>query len=106
MKLYKALGDLQLHGDMLNEKHDILEKAMKVYSKMKRTSKTYRSVVDKHLSDVRKIEESIALDNVRVGADSSGTMNEKMADMNFGKDEKAIVKKDIVTILIRKMEQM
>ena len=106
MKLYKALGDLQLDSDVLNEKHDILEKAMKVYSKMKQTSKTHCSVVDKHLSDIREIEESIALDNVRVSFDASGTMNERMADMNFGKDEKVIVKKEIVTILISKKEQM
>ena len=52
MKLYIALEELNLHRGILNEKHDILEKAMKVYSKMKQTSKTHRSVVDQHLSDV------------------------------------------------------
>ena len=78
---------------MLNEKHDILEKAMKVYSKMKHTSKTHKSVVDKHLSDVHEIEASILLDNTHIDIG-------RVIDMNFGADEKAIIKKEIVTILI------
>ena len=108
MKLFKALGDLHLHGDMLIEKHDILEKAMKVYLKMKWISKTHYSVADKHLSAFLEIKESILLDNTRVKVvkDSNGTMNERRIDMSFGEDDKAIVRKEIVTILIQKMEQM
>ena len=40
-------------------KHDIIEKIMKIYSKMKHTSKTYQSVTDKHLADVHKIKQYI-----------------------------------------------
>ena len=111
MKLYRAFADFRLDGDLINDKHEILEKAMKVYSKMKRMSKTHRSVVDKNLSDVREIEASITLDNERIesgvdGAHSNETMNERIDAMNFGLGQKANVKKEIVTHLIRKMEQM
>ena len=104
MKLFKALGDLHLHGDMLIEKHDILEKAMKEYLKMKWISKTHYSVADKHLSAFLEIKESILLDynRAKVGKDSNGTMNERRIDMSFGEDDKAIVRKEIVTVLIQK----
>ena len=102
---------LHLSDEMVNEKHDIIEKAMKIYSKMKRTSKTHHSVANKHLADVREIEQSISLDSVRMDDLESG--NSKVNEcrqcrpqMNEGKDKKANVKKEIVTILIRKMEQL
>ena len=99
---------LHLSDEMVNEKHDIIEKAMKIYSKMKRTSKTHHSVADKHLADVREIEQSISLDSVRMDDLESGNsnVNECRPQMNEGKDKKANVKKEIVTILIRKMEQL
>ena len=107
MKLYCAFEDLQLHDDMLNDTHDILEKAMKVYSKMKQTSKTHRSVADKNFSDVCETKASIFLDSVQIEiGKSNGTMNERIDKINFGVDQKANVKKEIVTFLIRKMEQM
>ena len=67
---------------------------MKVYSKMKQTSKTYRSVADKNLSNVCEIEASILFDSVRIEiGESNGTMNERIDEMNFGVDQKANVKK-------------
>ena len=108
MKLYMALESLHLNADMVNQKHDIIERAMKIYSKMKRTSKTHRSVADKHLADVREIEQSISLDCTRNDLDgsSSSSVDRRMSEKNEGQEKKANVKKEIVTILLRKMEQL
>ena len=105
MKLYKALEDVNLNDEMKNEKHDIIEKSIKVYSKMKQTSCTHQSMADKHLADVREIEQSIPLDSVR--SNDAGIMDERIWGMNDGDQKtKAAVKKEIVTLLIKKMEQL
>ena len=95
--------------DIVNDKHNIIEKAMKIYSKMMRTrSKTHCSVADKHLGDVCEIEQSILLDYIWIdfGSNNNSNVDGRISEKNERQEKKADVKKDIVTILIRKMEQL
>ena len=79
MKLYKVLEDVDLDEQLKNEKHDIIEKAIQIYSRMKHTSKTHRSVAYKHLADVREIKRSISLDCTR--NDVGDAFDERILEM-------------------------
>ena len=94
MKLYKAFEDLPLSDDdkINNEKHSILEKTIKLYSKMKKKCKSHRSVADMNVADVREIQKIISQSN-------------QQNDV-FGSKSRVDVKKEVVSFLLKKMDQM
>ena len=90
MKLYKAMEGLDTSDcHELTNKHSILEDSMKLYKKLKKVSKTHRSVMDKNMRDVREIE--AALPNRLQSFEST-----------VGKD----IKKKTVCLLVKKMNSM
>ena len=57
MKLYKAISEIEKDGTtVIEKKHSILESAIKYYFKLKKASKTHRSVIDMQLHEVMDIE--------------------------------------------------
>ena len=52
MKLYKAMEDIKMDDSALANKHGNMEDTIKLYSKMKKRSKTHRSVLDMNMSDI------------------------------------------------------
>ena len=61
MKLYKTMESLDIDSLDMNDKfqvnkHSVMEGAIKLYSKLRKKSKTLRSVLDMNLSDVIEIE--------------------------------------------------
>ena len=89
MKLYKAMEGLDVSDTELTNKHAILEDSMKLYKKLKKVSKTHRSVIDKNMADVREIE--------------SITPNRLLSfDASVEKD----IKKETICLLVTKMNSM
>ena len=96
MKLYMTLESLHLNADIVNDKHNIIEKAMKIYSKMMRTrSKTHCSVADKHLGDVCEIEQSILLDYIWIdfGSNNNSNVDGRISEKMRGKKRRQMSKK-------------
>ena len=72
MKLYKTMESLDIDSLDMNDKfqvnkHSVMEGAIKLYSKLRKKSKTLRSVLDMNLSDVREIENLISSDFNTIG---------------------------------------
>ena len=67
-----------------------MEGAMKLYSKMKKKSKTHRSVLDMNLGDVCDIENIDRCNNYS----------------NNKSDDRSLVKREIIGVLLKKMESL
>ena len=90
MKLYKSISEIEKDGiTVLDKKHIILESTIKLYLRLKKVSKTHRSVVDMQLREVMDIE------------DSSVNVN----SINSSEDELEMKGKTI-TLLVKKMNCM
>ena len=90
MKLYKSISEIEKDGiTVLDKKHIILESTIKLYLRLKKVSKTHRSVVDMQLREVMDIE------------DSSVNVN----SINRSEDELEMKGKTI-TLLVKKMNCM
>ena len=62
MKMYLALDGVKVDENLINDKHSIMEGAVKIYSKLECQGKTHRSVCDRNVKDVNEIANSIPLD--------------------------------------------
>ena len=56
MKLYRAVNDVSFGENGTVNKHNVLESSIKLYLKLKKKSKSHRSVIDKNQSDLSQIE--------------------------------------------------
>ena len=61
MKMYRAFDSVELDEKLANEKHSIMEGAIKIYTRLKRKGKSHRSVCDRNVADVNEIASSIPL---------------------------------------------
>ena len=79
MKLYAAFRDLSSDVSTadLPDKHAIMERTMKLYSKLTKTGKTHRSVLDRNGSDLREIQMAFPLD-VNTNGQSNGNTHIKV----------------------------
>ena len=94
MKLYKTFEDLALNNEdkINNEKHSILEKTITLYLRMKKWYKTHQSVADKNVSEVWEIQKIIFENNQQKDT--------------HGSKSRVDVKKEVVSFLLKKMDQM
>ena len=69
-----------------------MERTIKLYSKMKKTCKSHRSVADMNVSDVREIQKIINEHNQQKDTFQSKCRND--------------VKKEVVSFLLKKMDQI
>ena len=90
MKLYKAIEQINSEETKLVQRHSVLEDTMKLYSKMKKVSKSHRSVIDMNLRDVISIASS---DNP-----VANTMSQSR--------NKIEVKDGMIGLLLKKMNSM
>ena len=90
MKLYQVVKDVKIESNVTLNKHSILEGAMKLYLKLKRKGKSHRSVIDRNLRDVSEIENSICVNDNRIQQSNAN----------------AIVKKEMIGLLVKKMTLM
>ena len=97
MKMYKTLGSVAVDDNLLNDKHSIMEGAIKIYCKLKREGKTHRSVSDRNVGDVNDIERSIPLDiNTNTNSDNDKAVSNKNGHL----------KKELIKLLLDKMTCM
>ena len=92
MKLYsyKVMEDVNLNDDLLKGvKHSIMKDTMKLYSRMKKKSKTHRSVIDMNMVDIREIQ----------------NMDQRRS-LGSGVAEVTSVKKEMIGVLLKKMESI
>ena len=92
MKLYsyKVMEDVNLNDDLLKGvKHSIMKDTMKLYSRMKKKSKTHRSVIDMNMADIREIQ----------GMDQGRSLGSGVAEVTS-------VKKEMIGVLLKKMESI
>ena len=94
MKMYKSFESVELGPELTNEKHSIMESAIKFYTKMKRTGKTHRSVCDRNVADVNEIARRIPLN-----INSRSKSDENHSD--HGR-----IKSEIIGVLVNKMTIM
>ena len=90
MKLYKVVEELNSERKQAVSKHSILEKTLKLYAKMKKLSKSHRSVLDMNITDVHDTE-NIDIVNGNTIVQS---------------DNKIEVKDEIIGLLLQKMNSM
>ena len=89
MKLYKSVEEIEKSGGKMEKKHSIYESAVKIYMKLKKISKTHRSVADLHVKDVNEIANETGLKYTI----SESNLNNK-------------VKEETVSLLVKKMNSM
>ena len=77
MKLYKSITEIEKGGEVMDKKHSILESAIKLYLKLKKVSKTHRSVVDLQMGDVMDIENSTVNNNKNNKSDNGMRVKEE-----------------------------
>ena len=89
MKLYMAFKDVSSDSptNELPDKHSIMEKAIKLYSKLTKKGKTHRSVLDRHGGDLRDIQKAFPL----------------IADRNSVTNENTHIKVEMIGKLLDKM---
>ena len=58
MKLYRAIDSVSFGDDVNLNKHTILESTLKIYLKLKKKSKSHRSVLDQHKRDLSQLEDN------------------------------------------------
>ena len=93
MKLYKAIEQINSEEETkLVQRHSVLEDTMKLYSKMKKVSKSHRSVIDMNLRDVRRI--------------ASPSSDNLVANTMAQSRNKIEVKDEIIGLLLKKMNSM
>ena len=56
MKLYRVIQSVSLGENQKFNKHILLENTMKIYVKLKKKSKSHRSVLDQQMADLVDIE--------------------------------------------------
>ena len=95
--MYKALASVTVDDNLVNDKHSIMEGAIKIYCKLKREGKTHRSVSDRNVGDVNDIERCIPLDtNTNTNSDNDKAISNKNGH----------VKKELIKLLLDKMTCM
>ena len=95
MKLYKVVQSLdEREGVSVDKKHSVLESTMKLYMKMKRVSKSHRSISDR--SNRRDLDD---IENVDNEVDSNIDLIEQY-------DHKIVVKNEMIGLLLTEMNNM
>ena len=97
MKMYKAIDSIEVDNGLIDDKHSIMEGAVKVYCKLKREGKTHRSVSDRNVRDVNDIERCIPL-NININSNSDIDRD----DIN----KNGTVKKELIKLVLDKMKSM
>ena len=90
MKLYKVVSDLEKDGSIMEKKHSTLESTIKLYLKLKKISKSHRSVVDLQQKDVMEIENMVPV----------------IDDTNHQSDLEVKVKEETIGLLVKRMNSM
>ena len=94
MKMYRAFDSVELDEKLANEKHSIMEGAIKTYTRLKRKGKSHRSVCDRSIADVNEIAGSIPLN-----------INTKYKSVETPSDT-ARIKSELIGVLLNKMTVM
>ena len=86
MKLYKVIEQINGDGKKTFNKLSVLEQTIKLYSKMKKVSKSHRSILDMNMSDVNEIannDSAVAQshDKIELKDEMIGILLEKMNSM-------------------------
>ena len=91
MKLYLAFSELsEEEHSAITDKYSVMEGAIKKYSRMKKKSKTHRSVMDMNGDDILEIERSIPLHRNR----------------NYKSEKDTHIKVEMIGKLVNKMNSM
>ena len=91
MKLYLAFSELlEEEYSAITHKYSVMEGAIKKYSRMKKKSKTHRSVMDMNGDDILEIEQSIPLHRNR----------------NYKSEKDTHIKVEMIGKLVNKMNSM